>query len=315
MTRFRLALTAFLTGVFLPISPVGSTVLFSETGTPDTAWSDDGDLNDWMIGFTEQDVINAGWSGTGAEAAWLLDPWHSPENKVLAVRLLKLSPSKDDAQDGLLSSPWRDTVGRVDVSWTLFCNVALLYAIEPGFTETIRVDMKAQDTIVDSVSVGVSGNGFSNWIFMAGSVHEPAAETGVHNWRIQVSLGHLTHANSVTVMVDDILVCESQYLEFFIGRSPNPAVTVAVESGAELNPLPLPTLSKNASGDMILSWRSVEGYTYDVKRSAARSFGGAVWRNIAEGLAHDPSGTISLSDDGAGRDLDGAYYRVVVHSP
>jgi len=305
----------FLALVTLYASPALCSVLFSESGTPDVTWSDDGDLNDWMIGFTEQDVINAGWSGTEAEAAWLLDPWHNPDNRVLAVALLDLSADGADAQDSLVSSLWRDTVGRAGVAWTLFCNVAILYNIEPGFTETLRVDLKAQGEIVDSVRVDMTGNGFSNWLFMAGSVHEPVAEIGVNHWEIQVSVGHLAHTSSISVMVDDLYVYESQEIVPIVGRIPDPGASPGVQSAAKLSPIPLPAISADDGENITLTWRSLEGYTYDVERRTAKGFGGADWEKIAEELAHDPSGTIRFSDEGAAQTFDAAYYRVVVHAP
>ncbi len=298
----------------LSVSPAASTVLFSETGTPDLSWSDDGDLNDWMIGHTEQDVIDAGWSGTGAEAAWQLDPWRNPGNRVLAVKLLKLSADKSDAQDSVVSSPWRDTVGRVSVPWTAFCNVALLYEVEPGHSETARLDLKAHGMIVDSVAVEMSGNGFSNWIFMAGSVHEAVPDVSISNWRTQVSLTHLTHARSVTVMVDDIFVYESEDIGFIVGRTPNQSLTPAVQSGADTSPIPLPTISAGSAGGVSLTWRSTEGYAYDVERSVSQSFGWKGWEKIAEGLPQDPSGVMTFQDDGP-KESRASYYRLIVHAP
>ncbi len=294
--------------------PASSAVLFSETGTPDAVWNDDADLTNWMIGHTEQDVINAGWSGTEAESAWLLDPWHNPANRVLAVSLFKLSPDKADAEDSLVSLSWRDTLRSDNVAWTLFCNIGVLHDILPGFTETFRLDLKAQGEIVDSVPISIRGNGFSGWVFMAGSCHEPAAEIANNNWSIEVSLSHLSHANSITVMVDDVFVYESQDIEFIVGRAPSPDLTVGTEAGAVFDRFPLPTISTNEERSVILTWRTIEGHVYDVERSAAKSFGEAVWERIAEGLAHDPSGTISFSDEGAG-ELEAGYYRIVVTLP
>jgi hypothetical protein len=299
----------------LHVSPTNCSVLFSETGTPDAAWSDDGDANNWMIGFTEQDVINAGWSGTDAETAWQLDLWHSPENKVLAISLLNVSPDKADTQDSLVSSLWADRVARADVPWTLFCSVAVLYDIEPGFTDTLRLDLKAQGEIADSVRLDMSGSGFSNWLFMAGSIHEPIAEIAVNHWEIQVSVAHLAHAKAISVMVDDISVYESEYIDPIVGRIPDPGATPGIEIAATLDPLPLPTLSTDDSENIILTWRSTEGYTYGVERKATKSFTEGDWEKIAEGLPHDPSETITFYDEGAVGMFDAAYYRVVVHAP
>ncbi|MDP2897252.1 MAG: hypothetical protein Q8Q12_11980 [bacterium] len=292
-----------------------STVLFSETGNPDANWSDDGDVNDWMIGFTEQDVINAGWGGTEAEAGWLLDPWHSPGNRVIAVGLLTLSPDTKDAEDSLTSSLWRDTIRRPDVAWTLFCNVAFLYELETGSIETVRVDLKAQDQIVDSLRVEVSGTGFSGWLFMAGSMHEPMAETGMNQWEIQASVAGLSGARSVAVMVDDISVYESEEIEFIAGRPPDSSATPAIGLAAILGPVPLPSISLDPSGNVLLTWRSLEGQTYDVERKETRGFGGGTWRKIAENLPHNASGVVTFSDVGAGWILDVAYYRVRVYPP
>ncbi len=300
--------------VLLYALPGAGSVLFSETGTPDASWSDDGDLNDWMIGFTEQDVINAGWIGTGAEAAWQLDFWHDPDNRVLAVALLDASPDQIDARDSLVSSSWRDVIALPGAAWTLFCNVGVLYNVEPGFTESIRIDLTAQGEIVDSVRVDMTGNGFSNWFFMAGSVNEPEAETGINQWAFQVSAEHVEHAHSICVMVDDLAVYESEYIDPIVGRTPDPEATPGLESGAQLSPVPLPVMSID-SGDITLTWRTTEGYTYDVERRAGRSFAVENWVKIAEGLIHGASGTLNFSDEGATEAFDGAYYRVVAHAP
>jgi hypothetical protein len=245
----------------------------------------------------------------------LLDPWHSPENRVLAVGLLKLSTDTKDAEDSLTSSLWRDRVQRADVPWTLFCNVAILYETDAGSIEALRVDLKAQDEIVDSLRVDVSGAGFSGWLFMAGSVHEPMAETGMNQWEIRVSVAGLSGARSIAVMVDEIAVYESEDIGFIAGRSPNPSATPMIELAARLDALPLPSIALDMSGNILLTWRSLEGQTYDVERKETRSFAGGTWRRIAENLPHNVSGVVTFSDVSAGSIFDAAYYRVRVYSP